>query len=215
MIFRLTEKPSVAHHFLAELRHQKIQADPMRFRQNLRRIGQILAYEISKTLEYQETKIKTPLATCSTLQSPDLPILITVLRAGLPFFDGFLDVFDRSSSAFIGAFRGKPTENQTFDIEMGYVTSPNLTDKTIILIDPMIATGKSMVKTYKALLGFGQPKKCHIAGVIAAQTGLDWVQKNIPKASIWIGDVDAELNAKSYIVPGLGDAGDLAFGQKI
>jgi len=215
MIFRLTKKPSIAHHFLAELRHQKIQSDSMRFRQNLRRIGQILAYEISKTLEYQEIRIKTPLGICPTIQSPDLPILITVLRAGLPFFDGFLDVFDRSPSAFIGAFRGKHTENHNFKIEMGYITSPDLTDKTIILIDPMIATGKSMVKAYQTLLEFGQPKKCHIAGVIMAQEGLDWVQKNIPEASVWVGDVDAQLNTQSYIIPGLGDAGDLAFGQKM
>ncbi len=215
MLFRLTEKPSVADQFLRQLRDKTIQKDTMRFRQNLRRIGQILAYEISKSFDYQSITIETPLASFRTKTPHQLPILIPVMRAGLPFFEGFLDIFDASDSAFVGAYRGKTDANQAFEIEMNYLTSPDLTDQIIIIIDPMIATGKSILKTYQAVNQFGMPKKCYIAGVIGARQGIELVQRKLPHASIWIGDIDPELNTKSYIVPGLGDAGDLAFGQKL
>lgn len=215
MLFRLTEKPSIADHFLKQLRDNTIQKDALRFRENLRRLGQILAYEISKDFDYQSQSIETPLSGFQAQTTPNAPILVSVMRAGLPFFEGFLAFFDESPSAFVGAYRGKADENQQFEIEMNYVASPDLNDQMIIIIDPMIATGKSIVKTYHALSQFGTPKKCYIAGVIAAQEGIDFLQEKLPHVSIWVGDIDPVLNAKSYIVPGLGDAGDLAYGEKI
>ncbi len=214
-MFILTSKNSIANHFIAELRDIKIQQDSMRFRKNLERLGEVLAYEISKTLSFQSTEIQTPLAVATSNLLSNQPVLVTILRAGLPFHQGFVNVFDKAENAFIGAYRGKHGADESFEVEMDYLASPDLTDKTIILIDPMLATGKSLLKSYQALLKYGKPKKVIISSAIAAPEGIEFLQKNIPEAELFVATVDECLNEKYYIVPGLGDAGDLAFGLKL
>lgn len=214
-MFVLVEQNSIANQFLAELRHQEIQKDKARFRHNLERVGEILAYEISKTLDYQVEKITTPLGVAHTHLPKSYPILACIMRAGFPFYQGFLRFFDSSESAFIGAFRGKTKEDEQFDIELHYSAAPHLHDKSLIIIDPMLATGKSIILAYKQLLSYGVPLSVHIASVIASREGIHHLSSQIPHAKIWVGEVDAELNKKFYIVPGLGDAGDLAFGEKL
>lgn len=214
-MFILTSNNSIANHFIAELRDVKIQQDSMRFRKNLERLGEVLAYEISKTLSYQSTEIQTPLAIATSNLLLNQPVLVTILRAGLPFHQGFVNVFDKAENAFIGAYRGKHGADESFEVEMDYLASPDLTDKTIILIDPMLATGKSLLKSYQALLKHGKPKKVIISSAIAAPEGIIFLQENIPEAELFIATVDECLNEKYYIVPGLGDAGDLAFGLKL
>lgn len=213
-IFTLTSQNSVANQFLAELRHKDWQQDTARFRKNLERVGTLLAYHISKELAYQPAQIPTVLGTKETQLPSQLVVLATILRAGLPMYEGFLNVFDLAESAFIGAYRGEYTEDNSFDIVQGYTATPNLQDKILILIDPMLATGKSIRSVYDSLLYYGTPAEVHLACVIASRQGVDYVQKHIPKAHIWAGDIDEILDEKSYIVPGLGDAGDLAFGRK-
>jgi uracil phosphoribosyltransferase len=213
-MFILSEKSSIANHFLAELRDVNIQKDSLRFRKNLERLGELLAYEVSQTLEYQAVKIKTPLGEADTFLLKRQPVLATILRAGLPMYQGFLNFFDRAESAFIGAYRGVHATDESFDIVQGYTVTPDLKDKTLILIDPMLATGKSMVAVYESLLFHGKPAFTHIACTIASKQGAEYVSKHIPNSKIWAGAVDEVLNVKSYIVPGLGDAGDLAFGNK-
>jgi uracil phosphoribosyltransferase len=214
-MFVFTDHPSIANHFIAELRDETIQKDPMRFRRNLERLGELLAYEISKTLTYSAVEVKTPLGTANTQLLVQPPVLATILRAGLPLYQGFINFFDRAESAFIGAYRSKPRLDESFDIEMHYAVTPDLTDKTLILIDPMLATGKSVVKTYKALLRYGTPADLHIVAAVASRPGITHVSEHLPTARIWTGAVDEHLNTKAYIVPGLGDAGDLAFGRKM
>ncbi|MBC8110060.1 MAG: uracil phosphoribosyltransferase [Verrucomicrobia bacterium] len=214
-MFILSQQNSVANHFISELRDVHIQKDRRRFRQNMTRLGQMLAYELSKTLPYKNYNITTPLGTAEMNLITEQPVLATILRAGLPLYDGFLDVFDKAESAFIGAYRGGYQADSSFDIELHYVTTPNLEGKTLILIDPMLATGKSFLKSYKSLLKYGNPSKVHIVAAIGSKQGVNFVEENLPEAHIWLGDLDEALSPKSYIVPGLGDAGDLAFGVKM
>ncbi len=214
-MFLLTQNPSIVDQYLNELRNIDIQKDRMRFRYNIERIGELLAYEISKTLSYRTGKVETPLgtATSRTLLKPI--VLGTILRAGLPMHQGFLNIFDHADNAFIGAYRGHNIlDSDDFEIEMDYITSPDLTDKTLIIIDPMLATGRSLEKVYHALLRFGIPSQTHIASVIASPEGVDYLQKRIPQCRLWIGALDQKLNEQYFIVPGLGDAGDLSYGEK-
>ncbi|MCM1042052.1 MAG: uracil phosphoribosyltransferase [Bacteroides sp.] len=202
--------------FMSELRDREIQRDPMRFRENLRRIGQIFAYEISKELSYQLQTVQTPLGEKAMNLPVEDPVIASILRAGLPLHEGFLSFFDRAGNAFISAYR-KHDETGAFQIKMDYVSCPDLQDRTLILCDPMLATGSSMAICHRALLEYGQPRHTHLVSVIAAQEGIDYLQKQIPSdnCTLWVGSVDEELTAQSYIVPGLGDAGDLAFGCKL
>lgn len=213
MINILTQHNSIANHFLAELRDVRIQQDRLRFRKNLERIGEIMAYEISKTFQYELHEVETPLGVASTQQLVEHPILTTIIRAGLPFHQGFLNVFDKSDSGFIAAYRHTKKSGE-FEVHKKYVNTPNLDDKIVIMVDPMLATGRSLVLCCKELLAEYNIKELHIAAVIASEEGIQHVRAFVPEAHIWIGDVDNELTSKSYIVPGLGDAGDLAYGNK-
>lgn len=200
---------------MAELRDVNVQTDMMRFRTNLERIGELMAYEISKTLDYHTEEVQTPLdtATCNIIN--DNIVLATIFRAGLPYHQGFLKIFDHAQNAFVSAYR-KYKEKENFDVFIEYIASPRLEGKTLILVDPMLATGASMELSYKALLTKGNPEKIHIASVIASQKAIDYVKEHFPqeKTTVWIGAVDPHINEHSYIVPGLGDAGDLAYGIK-
>lgn len=201
--------------FIGELRDIEIQKDSMRFRRNLERLGEIFAYEISKTLDYEVKDVVTPLgiAPCKVLKTQ--PVIATILRAGLPVHQGLLNYFDKSENAFISAYR-KHHKDTAFEIKIEYLSSPSLDDKVLILCDPMLATGQSMLLAYKALLKMGKPKHVHIIGLIASLEGLNYVKSHFPdNTTFWLGAVDDELTVKSYIVPGLGDAGDLAYGKKI
>lgn len=209
-------QPSILNRFIAELRDINIQNDAMRFRRNLERIGEILAYEISTTLQYEAKEIQTPLGFAIEQMPTDQVVLATILRAGLPMHQGMLNYFDDASNAFVSAYR-KYTADGEFDIHVEYISSPSLHNKVVILSDPMLATGSSLELVYKALLKKGKPKHVHIAAAIASESGIEYIKqvlKNEP-ITLWIGAVDEELNAKSFIVPGLGDAGDLAYGEKL
>ena len=210
----LTQTPSLANHFVAELRDVQVHGDSLRFRRNLERLGELLAYEISKTLPYQEATVTTPLAETRTQLLAEQPVLATILRAGLPLYNGMLNYFDKAYSTFVGAYRVEE-ENTELQINMEYLASTDLHDKILILADPMLATGRSLVKSYKGMLRHGKPLQVHFAAAIAAPEGLAFVQEQVPEAHIWLGALDDHLNEKAYIVPGLGDAGDLAFGPKI
>lgn len=214
-MFILQSNASIANHFIAELRDVSIQHDSMRFRRNMDRLGEILAYEISKTLIYKPVEIQTPLAIAHTQMLEEQPVLVAILRASLPFHHGFLNIFDRAENAFIGAYRGKHRADETFDVQMDYLASPDLTDKTIILVDPMLATGKSLYKSYQALQAYGVPRRVIIAAAIAAPEGVDYLKTQMPEAEFFLGALDDNLNEKFYIIPGLGDAGDLAYGGKL
>lgn len=213
MTFILSEVSSIANHFIAEIRDAEIQQDSMRFRKNMERLGEIFAYEISKTFKYTDTDFETSLGTATVKVLNDLPVLATILRAGLPLHQGLLNYFDKSDSAFISAYR-KTTKGHDFIIKMEYLSVPSLNEKIVIIADPMIATGQSMVLCCKELLSQYKIKELHIVGIIATREGLQHVKANLPKAKLWIAAVDEELTTKSYIVPGLGDAGDLAYGPK-
>lgn len=210
----LTETPSLANHFISELRDVNVQGDSMRFRRNLERLGELLAYEISKTLPYSKAGITTPLAQTQTLLLTEQPVLATILRAGLPLYQGMLNYFDKAFSTFVGAYRVEEAHSE-LQINMEYLASTNLHDKILILADPMLATGRSLVKSYQGMLRHGKPKQVHVAAAIASPEGVAFLQQEIPEAHIWLGDLDERLNENFYIVPGLGDAGDLAFGTKI
>lgn len=214
-MFVLTQQPSVANHFLAELRDVNIQQDRLRFRLNLERIGELLAYEISKSLPYRQVEVTTPLGVASTRLLRQPPVLATILRASLPFHQGFLHIFDQADNAFIGAYRGHHIGDEDFEVEMDYITAPDLQDRTLILMDPMLATGRSIEKVYHALLRFGIPAQTHIAAVIASPEGIAYLQSRMPECRLWVGAVDVKLDPHFYIVPGLGDAGDLSFGAKL
>lgn len=213
MHFNLTSFNSVASQFIAELRDQHIQKDRLRFRRNLERIGEILAYEISKTLDYHVVPTETPLGVADMNLPKKRIVLATVLRAGLPFHQGMLHYFDQADNAFIGAYR-REHKNGRLEIQLDYVGSADLNDAVLILADPMLATGASINLALQQLERYGKPAVIHIAAVIASNAGVEAVKKAYPKAYLWTGAVDEELTAKSYIVPGLGDAGDLAFGEK-
>ncbi|MBD1428913.1 uracil phosphoribosyltransferase [Sphingobacterium litopenaei] len=213
MITILTKKNSIANHYIAELRDITIQQDRMRFRRNLERLGEIIAYEISKTLTYSPEEIETPLGISEMYTLDDQPVLVTIIRAGLPFHQGLLNVFDQADSGFIAAFRHTKKSGE-FEIHKKYENTPDLDDKIVIIADPMLATGRSLVLCCKELLSQYNIKELHIASVIASEEGVQHVRAFIPEAHLWIGDMDKELTSKSYIVPGLGDAGDLAYGSK-
>ncbi len=215
MINVLETNNSIANNFLAELRDVKIQKDSMRFRKNLERLGEIMAYEISKTLPFQEQEIISPLGSVNSFLLNKKVVLATIMRAGLAFHQGFLNYFDRAESAFISAYR-KYEKDGSFEIQLDYISSPDLTDKILILVDPMIATGNSVMLSLKGLRSaYGEPSKIHIASIISSTIGIDFLKTRLPiDVDIWTMAVDLELTAQSYIVPGLGDAGDLAYGEK-
>ncbi len=215
-IHNLSETKSIFNHFLSEIRDVNVQKDGMRFRKNLERMGEVFAYEISKELGYEAAEIVTPLGIAETYKLIDEPVIATILRAGLPFHTGILNFFDKAQNAFVSAYRRHHKDN-SFEIALEYVACPDLTDKTLILCDPMLATGSSMVLTYKALLAKGKPRHTHLVSAIASVQGVNYVKANMPTQdfTLWCGAIDDELTAQSYIVPGLGDAGDLAFGSKL
>lgn len=217
-MFVFSQHPSIANQYLAELRDARGQTDRLRFRRNLERLGELMAYEISRTLAYQNGKVQTPLAMAPVQTLLQQPVLATILRAGLPFHQGFLNVFDQADNAFAGAYRrvARPGDDDNeFDIEMEYVSGPDLSGRTLILIDPMLATGRSLEKVYHTMLRFGVPAQTHIAAAIASPEGVRYLKNQLPQCRLWLGAVDSHLNDHYYIVPGLGDAGDLAFGEKI
>jgi len=210
------ESNSIFNQFISEIRCEVVQKDPMRFRRNLQRLGEVFAYEISKTMDYQTTDIKTPLGVAQVETLVQHPVLATILRAGLPLQQGLLNIFDHAENAFISAYR-KYDEVGEFHIEFEYLASPSLDNKVVILSDPMLASGASMEVGYHALLEKGAPKHVHLVVIIASTQGVEFVTKHITadNVTLWIGAVDPEMTPMSYIVPGLGDAGDLAFGAKI
>ncbi|MCQ2283399.1 MAG: uracil phosphoribosyltransferase [Bacteroidales bacterium] len=210
------ESNTIFNEFIAEIRSADVQVDSMRFRRNLERIGEIFAYEISKTLKYEQREVVTPLGIAMMPRMVTKPVLATILRAGLPLHQGLLNYFDQADNAFISAFR-KYEKDGTFEIQVDYMSAPEIEDKTLILVDPMLATGQSMVLAYEELLNNGAPEHTHIVSVIASRQGVEYLQRHLSPSncSIWIGAMDEELTAHSYIVPGLGDAGDLAYGKKI
>ncbi len=216
MLHVLGNKNSIFNQFVSEIRDAEIQKDSMRFRRNFERIGEIFAYEISKQLEYEKKEVTTSLGVIQVPVLKQQPVLATILRAGLPLHQGLLDFFDHSENAFISAYR-KPHKDGKFDIKLEYLSSPILTDRILILSDPMLATGSSMVLTYKELLNNGKPCHTHIVTIIASVQGIEFIKRNLPDSDItlWVGAIDDELTAQAYIVPGLGDAGDLAFGEKL
>jgi len=215
-IINIGNQNSIFNQFIAEIRDVYIQSDPLRFRKNIERIGEIFAYEISKRIGYIPKDVNTPLGIARVEVPEAFPILATILRAGLPLHQGLLNFFDKSGNAFISAYR-KYIDKKDFVIEFEYIASPSLNDKVVILSDPMLATGSSLEICYQALLQKGNPKHVHLVAIIASQSGVDYVMKNLPSehCTLWVGAIDKELNYKSYIVPGLGDAGDLAYGEKI
>lgn len=216
-IINLDRQPSLLSRFLRELRDISIQTDPMRFRRNLERIGEIMAYEISKHLEYHEEDIETPMASAKANEPSQKIVLATILRAGLPFHQGFLNYFDRAENAFVSAYRKYKEKGDSFDVLIEYLAAPDIEGKTLVIVDPMLATGSSMELGYKALLHNGTPARIHVASVIASQQAIDYVADVFPKdkTTIWTAAIDPEINSHSYIIPGLGDAGDLAFGEKL
>ena len=215
MVHIIGKNNSIFNQFVAELRNVDTQQDAMRFRINLTRIGEIFAYEISKTLTYKLFEVTTPLGVAQASLPTEQPVIGSILRAGLPMHQGILNYFDKGQNAFISAYR-KQHKDGSFDVHVEYVSSPDLNDRILILADPMLATGASMILTYKALLKKGVPKHTHFVSVLASGEGIENVKRNLPpEITIWVGEVDDELTAQSYIVPGLGDAGDLAFGTKV
>jgi len=215
-VINFSDQNSIFNQFIAEIRDVNVQTDPFRFRRNIERIGEVFAYEISKTLPYQTKAVTTPLGIAQVETPVSFPILATILRAGLPLHQGLLNYFDRSGNAFISAFR-KYIDKKDFVIEFEYLASPSLHDKVVILSDPMLATGSSLEIGYHALLQKGAPQHVHLVAIIASQAGVDHVVKSLPAdgCTLWVGAIDPDLDEKAYIVPGLGDAGDLAYGEKL
>jgi uracil phosphoribosyltransferase len=214
MIINLSKEHSLVSNYIAELRDMAIQTDRMRFRRNLERIGAIAAYEISKLLPHVPAEIQTPLGVANCNLLAEQPVLATILRAGLALHEGLLNFFDKADNAFVSAYRKHDTEG-SFEISLEYISCPDLSDRILIVSDPMLATGASLVKTLHYLREEGEPSSIHIVTAIACTVGLEYVRRELPKATIWCGDIDDELTAKGYIVPGLGDAGDLAYGSKV
>jgi uracil phosphoribosyltransferase len=214
MVYELNKHHSIFNQFMREIRDEQIQKDSMRFRRNIERIGEVMAYEISKTFDYAVQDVTTPLGVAEISLPVSTPMLCTIMRAGLPMHQGMLNVFDHADSAFVAAFR-KHDAAGNFQIEVDYVSAPPMDGVELILCDPMLATGSSLEKVYKKLMQRGTPARVHIACVIASETGLNYLRSRLPESTrYWIGAIDKELTAHSYIVPGLGDAGDLAFGKK-
>lgn len=217
-IINFANRPSLVSRYMLELRDTGIQTDPMRFRHNLERIGEIMAYEISKRLNYKDLTVTTPLGECVCQTPADEIVIGTILRAGLPFHQGFLNYYDHAENAFVSAYRKyREKGGDSFDVLIEYLASPSIQDKVLMLVDPMLATGSSMELGYRALLSKGTPRHIHVAAVIASQAAVDYVQDHFPaeNTTLWVGAIDPEINAHSYIIPGLGDAGDLAYGQKL
>ena len=207
---------SLINSFVSELRDAEIQKDSMRFRRNLERIGEIAAYEVSKHLEYEEKEVVSPLGTTTLNLLKEQPVLATILRAGLPMLQGVLNYFDRAESAFISAFRQKNKSTNEIEAVTEYLSAPTIKDKVLILADPMLATGKSMVASYEVFAREGAPKHTHVIAAIASSDGVQYVKEHFPNnTTFWIAAIDDELSTKSYIIPGLGDAGDLAYGEKM
>ena len=214
MVINLSEKHSLVSNWVAELRDTEVQQDRMRFRRNLERIAEVIGYEISKQLPWEEKEITTPLGISTCKMLAEHPVLATILRAGLAMHTGLLNFFDKGDKAFISAYR-KHNPEGSFDIHMEYMSCPEIENRIIIISDPMIATGSSLVKSIEFLKVEGTIKELHIVCAIACTVGIEYVSRAYPKATIWCGDIDDEITAKGYIVPGLGDAGDLAFGAKM
>ncbi|WP_417859706.1 uracil phosphoribosyltransferase [Winogradskyella sediminis] len=215
-IHNLSETPSILNTFMSELRDKTVQKDSMRFRRNIERIGEIMGYELSKSLQFNPYTIETPLGKSETVLHKKDIVLCSILRAGVPLHNGLLNYFDAAENAFISAYRQHKHNPESFEIVVEYLACPSLDGKTLILADPMLATGQSMVATYEALKPFGTPKEIHLASVIGAQQGVDYVSNAFgPDVKLWIAAIDDTLNDKGYIIPGLGDAGDLAFGNKL
>jgi uracil phosphoribosyltransferase len=213
MVINLSKDYSILCDWIAEIRDQSVQTDRMRFRRNLERIGEIAGYEISRMLPFEELEIQTPLGISNSKMLKNQPVLATILRAGLPLHQGLLNVFDKADNAFISAYR-KHVRDGSFEISMSYITSPELDNRVLIISDPMLATGSSMVKTIQQLRSEGNPAEIHIVTAIACTVGIEYLRRALPACKIWCGAIDDELTAKGYIVPGLGDAGDLSFGNK-
>jgi len=215
-INNLEKNDSVFNQYMAELRDAVIQQDRMRFRRNLERIGQIMAYEISKSFEYDDEEVTTPLGIKQIRTMHEQPVIATILRAGLPFHNGMLSMFDQADSAFIAAYRKYDKNEEDSEIRVEYFSSPDIEDRILILCDPLLATGESIVKTLNGLMEDMMPKEIHIAVAVASQDGLDYVERTMSRlpVTIWVGSVDEELTARAYVVPGIGDVGDLAYGEK-
>jgi uracil phosphoribosyltransferase len=215
-IHLIGKENSLLLHYLAEIRDRSIQKDRMRFRRNIERIGEILSYELSKELNYKSVCVKTPLGEKETASLKDEIVICSVLRAGLPLHLGVLNYFDHADNAFISAFRKKNAETDELEIQMEYLAAPDLQGKTLLLVDPMLATGMSLTAVFEALKRKGHPREIHIIVTIASQSGIDYLENMLPENThLWIADIDPVLNENAYIVPGLGDAGDLAFGPRL
>lgn len=214
MVTNISTENSIVDKYLLELRDVNIQKDRYRFRNNLKRIAYCMGHEISKSLDYKSIEVETPMGIAPSKKIINDIVIGNILRAGLPLFDGLMEIFDDAEAAFISAYR-RHHKNGTFEINMPYTTCPSLDGKVLILADPMLATGASIVDSLKSLQNYGKPKHIHIVTVIASQEGLEYVKRLYPNTHIWTAAIDEELTAKSYIVPGLGDAGDLAFGSKL
>ena len=214
MVINLSTECSLICEWISEIRDVQIQSDRMRFRRNLERIGEIAAYEISRHLVYEEKEVQTPLGISQCKVLKEQPVLATILRAGLPLHQGLLNYFDKADNAFISAYR-KHKLDGSFEISLDYISCPELENRVVIISDPMLATGSSLVKTIQYLRDEGHPREIHVVAAIACSVGIEYVLRSEPKVKIWCGDIDEELTAKGYIVPGLGDAGDLAFGTKV
>ncbi|MBM3445500.1 MAG: uracil phosphoribosyltransferase [Bacteroidetes bacterium] len=213
MVINISQHHSLVNNWINELRDIQVQNDRMRFRRNIERIGEVMAYEISKQLPWEEKDITTPLGISKSKALVNQPVLATILRAGLPLHQGMLNYFDKADNAFIAAYR-KHNRNGSFEISLEYMSSPSLDGRIVVLSDPMLATGASLVKTIEFLKQQGNILEIHVVAVIACTEGIEYVRRKEPEVKIWCGDIDDELTAKGYIVPGLGDAGDLAFGEK-
>ena len=214
MVKNLSEDFSILCNWVSELRDVQVQTDRQRFRRNLERIGETAAYEISRTLAFEEKEIQTPLGIAPMKMLKEQPVLATILRAGLPLHQGLLNVFDKADNAFISAYR-KHNRDGSFEISLDYISCPELENRVVIISDPMLATGSSLVTTIQFLRAEGHPSEIHVVAAIACTVGIEYVHRSEPGVKIWCGAIDEELTAKGYIVPGLGDAGDLAFGTKV
>ena len=215
-IHHLARQRSILSKFLKEIRDKNIQKDSMRFRRNIERIGEILGYELSKNLQYESKQVLTPLGVKPVEMLAENIVLCSILRAGLPLHNGLLNYFDDAENAFISAYRHHPDNEVDFEIVVEYFAAPPIDNKTLLLIDPMLATGKSLVAVYEGIKKYGTPKEIHIVSVIGSLDGIDYIKNHFPvNTSLWIADIDNNLNQKGYILPGLGDAGDLAFGEKM
>ncbi len=216
IIKHVSKQNSILNKFIAEIRDKEIQKDSLRFRTNIERMGQIISYELSKTLNYKSKDVVTPLGVKNMQVLDDQVVLASILRAGLPLHMGVLHIFDDAENAFISAYRHHQAKSDDFTIQIDYIATPSIQDKVLVLVDPMLATGQSLVAVYEKLKQFGTPKQLHVISIIGSQKGIDYLQEKLPENTyLWIADFDQKLNSKGYIVPGLGDAGDLAYGKKL